>query len=156
MPAMTPEETWDFLMAGTRTAKVATVRTDGRPHVKPVWFELAGQPAAFQLLFTTHSGTVTGRNLSHDPRVMLAVDDPEPLYSFVLIEGTAELSTNLDEIIVVATRLGGRYMGDDRAAEYGARNGVPTERLVRVTPTRVLAERGYRRLARQGDWAGGG
>jgi hypothetical protein len=44
MSAMTPEETWDFLMAGTRTAKVATVRADGRPHVKPVWFELAGQP----------------------------------------------------------------------------------------------------------------
>jgi PPOX class probable F420-dependent enzyme len=138
---MTPEETWDFLMAGTRTATVATVRADGRPHVKPVWFELAGQPGDFQLLFTTHSGTVTGRNLSHDPRVMLAVDDPEPLYSFVLIEGTAELSTNLDEVIAVATRLGGRYMGDDRAAEYGARNGVPTEWLVRVTPTRVLAER---------------
>ena len=72
---------------------------------------------------------------------MLAVDDPQPLYSFVLIEGTAELSTNLDEIIAVATRLGSRYMGDDRAAEYGARNGVPTERLVRVTPARVLAER---------------
>jgi PPOX class probable F420-dependent enzyme len=141
MAAMTPGETWDFLMAGTRTAKVATVRADGRPHVKPVWFELAGQPAAFQLLFTTGPGTVTGRNLSHDPRVMLAVDDPAPLYSFVLIEGTAELSTSLGEIIAVATRLGGRYMGAGRAAEYGARNGVPTERLVRVTPTRVLAER---------------
>jgi hypothetical protein len=41
---------------------------------------------------------------------MLAVDDPEPLYSSVLIEGTAELGTNLDEVIALATRLGGRYM----------------------------------------------
>jgi PPOX class probable F420-dependent enzyme len=139
--AMTPGQTWDFLMTGTRTAKVATVRADGRPHVKPVWFELAGQPGAFQLLFTTDSRTVTGRNLSRDPRVAVSVDDQAPLYSFVLVEGTVELSADLDEVIAVATRLGGRYMGDERAAEYGARNGVPTERLVRVTPTRVRAER---------------
>ena len=41
----------------------------------------------------------------------------------------------------MATRLGRRYMGDERAAEYGAQNGLPAERLVRVTPTRVRAER---------------
>ncbi len=35
-----------------------------------------------------------------------------------------------------ATRIGGRYMGSRRADEYGARNGVPGELLVRVTPTR--------------------
>lgn len=29
-----------FLLEGTRTAKLATVRKDGRPHVVPVWFEL--------------------------------------------------------------------------------------------------------------------
>ena len=32
-------------------------------------------------------------------------------------------------------------MGDDRAAEFGARNGVPGELLVRVTAARVIAER---------------
>ena len=71
----------------------------------------------------------------------VSVDDPAPLYSFVLVEGTAELSADLDEVVAVATRLGRRYMGDERAAEYGAQNGVPAERLVRVTPTRVRAER---------------
>ena len=84
MLAMTPEQTWDFLMTETRTAKVATVRADGRPHVKPVWFEPAGQPGAFQLLFTTDSRTVTGRDLSRDPRVAVSVDDPAPLYSLFL------------------------------------------------------------------------
>jgi hypothetical protein len=34
--------------------------------------------------------------------------------------------------------IGGRYMGDDRAEEYGARNGVPGELLVRLTPEKVL------------------
>jgi hypothetical protein len=59
----------------------------------------------------------------------------------VLIEGTAGLSEDPAELLDVATRLGGRYMGAGRAAEYGARNGVPGELIVRVTPTRVLAQR---------------
>jgi PPOX class probable F420-dependent enzyme len=141
MTAMTARETWDFLMAGTRTAQVATVRPDGRPHVKPVWFDLAGQPGQFQLLFTTETTTVTGRNLSRDGRVMISVDDPVPPYSFVLIEGTATLGGDPAELLAVATRLGGRYMGAARAIEYGARNGVPGELVVRITPARVVAQR---------------
>lgn len=39
-----------------------------------------------------------------------------------------------------ATRIGGRYMGADRADEYGRRNAVSPEQLVRVTPTRILAK----------------
>jgi hypothetical protein len=31
-------------------------------------------------------------------------------------------------------------MGVDRAEEYGARNGVEGEYLVRVTPTKVIAK----------------
>jgi hypothetical protein len=32
-------------------------------------------------------------------------------------------------------------MGDHRAAEYGDRNGVPGELLVRLTPERVVSAR---------------
>jgi hypothetical protein len=32
-------------------------------------------------------------------------------------------------------------MGEDRAEEFGRRNGVPGELLVRITPTRVIGER---------------
>jgi PPOX class probable F420-dependent enzyme len=141
MADMTAAETWDFLMDGTRTAHVATVRADGRPHVKPVWFELEGTPAAFRLVFTTSAEAVAGRNLRRDGRVAVTVDDPVPPYSFVIIDGTAELSDDLDELLAVATRLGGRYMGAARATEFGARNGVPGELLVRVTPARVIAQR---------------
>ncbi len=109
MAAMTAEETWDFLMAGTRTAQVATVRADGRPHVKPVWFELSGKPGDFEVLFTTAAGTVAGRNLARDGRVMICVDDPVPPFSFVLIEGTAVISEDPAELLAVATRLGARY-----------------------------------------------
>ena len=141
MAAMTAGETWDFLMTGTRTAQVATVRADGRPHVKPVWFELSGKPGDFEVLFTTAADTVAGRNLTRDGRVMISVDDPVPPFSLVLIEGTAVLSEDPAELLAVATRLGARYMGAGRAAEYGARNGVRGELIVRVSPARVLAQR---------------
>ena len=141
MARMTTEETWDFLMAGTRTAHVATVRADGRPHVKPVWFELTGSAAEFQLLFTTSAETVTGRNLSRDNRVALTADDPVPPYSFVVIEGTAELRSDPGELLALATRLGGRYIGPERAAEFGQRNGVPGELIVAVTPAHIVAQR---------------
>ncbi len=142
MAGMTAEQTWAFLMAGTRTGHVATVRADGRPHVKPVWFELSGKPGDFEVLFTTGADTVAGRNLAGDARVMISVDDPVPPFSFVLIEGTAVLSEDPAELLAVATRLGARYMGAGRAAEYGTRNAVPGELIVRVSPARVLAQRG--------------
>ena len=39
----------------------------------------------------------------------------------------------------MATRIGRRYMGDERAEEFGARNAVG-ELLVRLRPAHVLAE----------------
>ena len=38
-----------------------------------------------------------------------------------------------------ATEIGGRYMGADRAEEYGARNGVAGELLVRLRPSNVVS-----------------
>jgi hypothetical protein len=69
----------------------------------------------------------------------MCVDDQQPPYSFVLIEGEATLSEDLDELRVWATRLGGRYMGEEAAEEFGRRNAVPGEFLVRVRITRVTA-----------------
>jgi PPOX class probable F420-dependent enzyme len=127
-----------FLLASPRTAKVATVRQDGRPHVAPVWFHLDGD----DVVFTTGSTTIKGRDLQRDVRVSLCVDDERPPFTFVLIEGTARLSDNLDDVRAWATRIATRYMGAMRAKAYGARNGVPGELLVRVTPTRIVAQSG--------------
>jgi PPOX class probable F420-dependent enzyme len=138
---MTARETWDFLMEGTRTAHLATVRADGRPHVKPVWFLLSGTPGDFQVVFNTGAATVAGRNLRRDGRMMLDVDDPVPPFSFVLIEGTAEISEEPADLLDVATRVAARYMGAPLAAEYGKRNAVPGELVVRVTPARIVVER---------------
>ena len=136
MREMSPSEWREFLLTGTRTAKVATVRRDGRPHVVPIWFDLDGD----EIVFTTSKTSIKGRALQRDGRICLCVDDERPPFSFVMIEGTATLAEDPGQLRHWATRIGGRYMGADRAEEYGARNGVPGELLVRVRPTRVLAQ----------------
>lgn len=132
---MTSEEWHHFVSAGTRTAKLATVRADGRPHVAPVWFVLDGD----EVVFMTGAGTVKGRNLQRDGRAALVVDDERPPFSFVLVEGTARLSAALDAMAEWSVRIAGRYMGRDQAEEFGRRNAVPGELLVRLSPTRVTA-----------------
>ena len=131
---MTPEEARSFLLAETRTGKLATVRRDGRPHVTPIWFTLDRD----DVVFTTHHRSMKAQAIRRDPRVCLCVDDQTPPYSYVMVEGEASLHDSLAELRRWATVIGGRYMGDDRAEEYGARNGVPGELLVRVAPARVI------------------
>ncbi len=132
---MTEEEYRDFLLGRARTATLATVRSDGRPHAAPVWFDLDGDT----LVFTTGEGTVKGRNMRRDPRVSLCIDEEEPPFHFAVIEGLAELAARDPDLLYWATRIGGRYMGADRADEYGRRNAVASELLVRVTPRKVVA-----------------
>ncbi|AQT79894.1 F420-dependent protein [Mycolicibacterium litorale] len=123
-----------FLSAGTRTGKLGYVAADGRPLVAPIWFIVDGQ----QLVFNTGRDTAKGRALQRDSRVVICVDDQDPPFSFVQVQGTAELSENSDELLDTATRIGGRYMGAERADEFGRRNAVPGELVVRVTPTKVI------------------
>lgn len=135
---MTRDEWRAFLREPARPAMLATVRPDGRPHVAPVWIAVDDDDT---LVFTTGTNTVKGRAVRADPRVALCVDDDRPPFSYVLVEGTAEVSRDLDDLLLWATRIGGRYMGEDRAEAFGRRNAAETELLVRVTPARVVARK---------------
>lgn len=137
---MTDEEWQTFVSEGTRTAKLATVRADGSPHIAPIWFVLDGS----DLVFNTGKETVKGRNLARDGRVALCVDDDRPPFSFAVLEGNVELSEAPGPLLTWSTRIAERYVGADRAEEYGRRNGVPGELLVRVSVDKVIA---YSRVA---------
>jgi hypothetical protein len=67
------------------------------------------------------------------------VDDERPPYAYVMIHGLARVSDEPKEMLRQATRIGGRYMGAERAEEFGRRNAVPGELLVRVRPEKVVA-----------------
>jgi len=135
LPRMTDTEWREFLIAGTRTGKLATTRLDGRPHVMPIWFVLDGD----DLLFNTGAETLKGRSLRRTGWASLCVDDPSPPYSFVTVSGPVTISTDLDEMLPWATRIAERYMGAERAEEFGRRNAVEGQLLVRLRAEHVLA-----------------
>jgi PPOX class probable F420-dependent enzyme len=133
------EAAWKrFLLERPHTAKIATVRKDGRPHVVPVWFDLDGD----EVVFTTWHRSVKARTLRRDPRVCICVDDERAPFAYVMLEGTATLSDHPEQLKSWATRIAARYMGPEQAEAYGARNGVAGELLVRVHPSAVVAEEG--------------
>lgn len=127
------DEVIAFLSEGTHTGMLGYLASDGRPLVAPVWFVVEGG----ELAFNTGKNTAKGRALARDPRVVMCVDDPRPPYSFVQVQGIASISEEPNDVLDIATRTGGRYMGPDRAEEYGRRNGVPGELVVRIRPTKV-------------------
>jgi PPOX class probable F420-dependent enzyme len=125
----------EFLSYGTRTGKLAYLAPSGRLLVAPVWFIVEGD----SLVFNTGSQTAKGRALARDPRATLCVDLEEPPYGFVQVQGQAELSEDPAELLRTATAIGARYMGAERADEFGKRNSVPGELVVRLRPVKVVA-----------------
>ena len=125
----------EFLTRGTRTGKLGYLAASGRPLVTPVWFIVE----ADSLVFNTGKDTAKGRALARDPRASLCVDLEEPPFGFVQVQGEAELSEDPAELLRTATAIAARYMGAERAEEFGQRNGVPGELVVRLRPVKVLA-----------------
>jgi PPOX class probable F420-dependent enzyme len=135
MASITDPEVRAFLEEGTRTGKLAFTGRDGRPLVAPVWFVVEDGT----LVFNTGKDTAKGRALARDPRMSLCVDLEEAPYAFVQVQGEAELSEDPAELLRTATAIATRYMGAERGAEFGKRNGVPGELVVRIRPVKVIA-----------------
>ena len=136
--AMTDAERREFLSFGTRTGILSVVRRDGMPHAAPVWFVLDGDAA----VFTCDGNSVKARILRRTGAAVLTVDDAAPPYSYVSMRGAVEISDDMDAMLLWATRIGGRYMGADRAGQFGRRNAVPGELLVRLVPDGIVALKG--------------
>ncbi len=104
----------DFLSAGARTGMLGYVAADGRPLVAPVWFVLDRREDNDDLVFNTGRESAKGR-----------------------AQGTASVQDGAEYLLEIATRIGGRYLGAHRAKEFGQRNAVPGELVMRVQPTKV-------------------
>jgi hypothetical protein len=140
MERMTREECIQFLLEKPRPAIAAVVRADGRPHATPVWIEMDGD----HIIFTTWHESLKGKAFRRDPRVSLCVQDDQPPFSFVTLDGTVTISEDPADVKYWGGRLGGRYMGEDQTEAYAERNGVPGELLVRVTISNIM---GYKDMA---------
>jgi len=132
---MSPQRRQEFLAEGTRTAVLATTRRNGRPHAVPVCFVLDGD----DILFLTNADSVKGAGMRRDPRVTLVVDEETPPFAFVMIEGTAEMSHDPDELRHAAVEISHRYDGGHNTEQFVHFATTALGSLVRIRPTRTLA-----------------
>lgn len=104
---MSKEEIQTFLMTGTLTGKVSTVRKDGRPHVVPIWFIVENEDSNINIVFTIGLDSLNAKHMLRDPRVSLCVDDQALPFSFVIIDSIAEINQkpDLNELLRWATKL---------------------------------------------------
>jgi PPOX class probable F420-dependent enzyme len=145
MTEMTQREIIRFLMKGTFTGKLATVKNDGSSHVVPVWFVLDDKNKKNNIgsvCFTTGQESVKAQNIQRDSRVCFCVDDQSPPFTFVMLEGNAEIMPyKQKELLKWATKIAERYMGKKVAKEYGERNSGRGEVLVRIRPNKIIGEK---------------
>jgi PPOX class probable F420-dependent enzyme len=149
MAEMSEKEIRRFLMQGTFTGKLATVKKDGSSHIVPIWFVLDGSNKNGNgdrkdgdIIFTTNGSSVKAKNIERDNRVSICVDDQTPPFSFVIVYGTAKIHHyRQNELFRFATRIARRYMGKDKAEDYGRRNSAEGEVLVRIKAKRIIAEK---------------
>ena len=144
---MSKEEIARFVMQETLTGKLATVRIDGSSHVVPIWFVLDNENSKRRrrigdIIFTTDSTSAKANNIRRDNRVSICIDDQTRPFSFITIFGTAKIHTyKQKEVLKWATKIAERYMGKKNAEAYGRRNSGEGAVLVRIKPTRIIAEK---------------
>lgn len=136
---MTKDEIRNFLLKGTFTGKLGTINKNGTSHVVPIWYTLDDED---NILFNTDDNSVKAKNIRRDNRVRLCVDDQVPLFSFVTVDGIAEIvSKEPKEVFKWAKIIAARYIGNDKAEEYGRRNSSEGELLIKIKPTKVIGQK---------------
>ena len=136
---MTKDEIRRFLLQGTFTGKLGTINKNGTPHVVPIWFTLDDED---NIIFNTGDKSIKAQNVRRGNRVRICVDNQTPLYSFVTIDGIAEIiSDKPTEIFKWAKIIAARYMGNDKAEEYGKRNSSEGEILLKIKTTKVIGQK---------------
>jgi PPOX class probable F420-dependent enzyme len=108
MSAVIPEKYRD-LFQKRAFASLGTLMPDGRPQVTPVWVDLEGD----LVIFNSAKGRQKDRNVRRDPRVSLALIDPENPYRYLEIRGSVVEITEdgADDNI---DKLAKKYLGVDK------------------------------------------
>ncbi|CAN5570736.1 hypothetical protein BH18THE1_BH18THE1_05600 [soil metagenome] len=139
MPEMTKDEIKNFLLQGTFTGKLGTINRNGTSHIVPIWYTLDEEE---NVVFNTGDKSVKAKNIARDNRVRLCVDDQVPLFSFVTIDGIAEIiSSDPKEVYKWAKLIAARYVGKEKSELYGRRNSAGGELLIKIRPIRVIGQK---------------
>jgi len=95
MKTMTDEEVDVFLINGTGTGKISTIRSDGRPHIVPILFIWENK----KIFFLTLGTSIKAKNIINNSKVSFCTDDQTPPFSFVIIEGDAKIVPNPSNLV---------------------------------------------------------
>ena len=107
-------------------ASLATVMPDGHPQVTPVWVDYDGT----HVIVNTAKGRVKDRNMKRDPRVSLAIIDPDNPYHYLEVRGRVIDITEegADQHI---DKMAKKYLGQDK---YPGRKPGEVRVLYKITP----------------------
>lgn len=117
--ALSGQEISAFLQ-GPWTARLACIRTDGRPHVIPVWQEWDGE--AFTLI--AWEGSQWAEFVRQNPEVSLTIDEPWPPLRRIVAQGRVvklpwqPASPDLSRLVA---RFSQRYLGQSELAAHSGR-----------------------------------
>jgi PPOX class probable F420-dependent enzyme len=128
MTTTMPEKFRD-LLTKKAFAHLATIMQDGSPQVTPVWFDFDGT----HVRINSAKGRVKDKNMRHNRRVALAIQDPENPYRYLAVRGRVEeiTETGADAHIDALTK---KYLGQDR---YPHRQPGEVRVVYRIRPERV-------------------
>ena len=110
-------------------ASLGTLMPDGRPQVTPVWCDFDGQ----HVIFNSARGRQKDSNVRRDPRVALAIIDPDNPYRYLEIRGTVVEITEegADQHI---DKMAQKYLGKDK---YPFRRPGEVRVLYKIEPQHV-------------------
>jgi PPOX class probable F420-dependent enzyme len=125
MPEAIPEKYRD-LFQKRAFASLGTIMPDGRPQVTPVWCDFDGE----HVIFNSAKGRQKDKNVRRDPRVALAIIDPENPYRYLEIRGRVVEITE-DGASAHIDKMAKKYLGVDKYP-YGQPGEVRV--IYKVTP----------------------
>ena len=126
--ATIPEQFKD-LFQKTAFANLATVMSDGRPQVTPVWFDLDGS----NIRINTAKGRVKDKNMRRNKNVALVISDPDNPYRHLAIQGeVVEITEQGADAHIDA--LAKKYLGKDK---YPFRQPGEVRVIYKIRPERV-------------------
>ena len=110
-------------------ASLGTLMTDGSPQVTPVWVDLEGD----QVIVNTAKGRQKDKNMRRDPRVALAIIDPENPYRYLEIRGrVAEITEDGADAHI--DKMAKKYLGADK---YPYRQSGEVRVMFKIKPERT-------------------
>jgi PPOX class probable F420-dependent enzyme len=110
-------------------ASLATLLPDGSPQVTPVWVDLDGD----LVIVNTAKGRQKDKNVRRDPRVALAIIDPDNPYRYLEIRGrVAEITEDGADAHI--DKMAKKYLGVDK---YPYRQPSETRVMFKIRPERV-------------------